>query len=71
MRATVVSAGRHEALDLHIGELEAQAHLAAQDDQLARDVHAGKVVARIGLGIAPCLGVAHDARRTASCRRRR
>jgi hypothetical protein len=39
---------------------ERQAHLAREDDELARDVHARQVVARIGLGVALLLGLAHD-----------
>ena len=54
-------AGRHQALHLHVTELERQAHLAAEDDELARHVHAREVVARIRLGEAALPRLAHDA----------
>jgi hypothetical protein len=48
----------HQALDAHITELERQAHLACEDDQLARDVGTRQIVARIRLRVAALLGIA-------------
>ena len=58
--ATTRQRGRHQTLDLHIGHLQPQTHLAPEDDQLARHIHAGQVVTRIGLGVATVLGIPHD-----------
>ncbi len=50
----------HEALDPDIGELELEAHLAAEDDELAGDVHAREVIAWVGLRVASLARVADD-----------
>ena len=54
--------GGNQALDLHVFHLELQAHLAAEDDDLAHEVGARQVVARIRLGVALRLGVLDDLR---------
>jgi len=41
--------GRNETLNRHIGRITFDAHLAGQDDHLARHIHSGQVVAGIGL----------------------
>ena len=46
----------------HVGQLEVEPHLARQDDQLARDVGAREIVARIRLGESLRLGLAHQRR---------
>jgi hypothetical protein len=50
----------HQALHAHILERQRHAGFAAQDHQLARHVHAGQVVARIGLGVAQRMRLAHQ-----------
>ncbi len=50
----------HEALNLDIAQLELEAHLAAEDDELAGDVHPGEVIARVGLRIASLARIADD-----------
>ncbi len=50
----------HQALDFDVGELQLEAQLTAQDDELAGDVHAREVIARIGLRVAPLARIADD-----------
>ena len=59
MRA-LLEARRDQAFHLHVLHLELQAHLAAEDDDLAHEVRARQVVARIRLGVTLGLGVLHD-----------
>ena len=55
-------AGRNQALHFDVIELQLQPNLAAEDDELARHVHARQIVARIGLGVTFGLRFAHDGR---------
>ncbi len=51
---------RYQAFHFHVLELQRQAHLAPQDDELACHVHARQVIARIRLGKAALARVLHD-----------
>ena len=42
----------HQRFDLHVGELAGESDQAAQNERFARDIHPGKIVARVGLGVA-------------------
>ena len=53
-------APRDQAVDADIVELHLQSGLARQDQQLAGDVLAGQILARIGLGVAEPVGFANE-----------
>jgi hypothetical protein len=57
---TLLEARRHQTLNLDVRHLELESHLATEDDQLAGDVHAGQIVARIRLRVAPLLRLGDD-----------
>ncbi|CAM5261403.1 hypothetical protein RLIN73S_02482 [Rhodanobacter lindaniclasticus] len=50
----------HQALQIHLLQRQRPARLARQDHQLACRIKAGEVVARIGLGIAQRVRLAHQ-----------
>src|ERR1700728_3743631 len=58
--------GRHETLHLHVAQLEVQADLAAENDELARHIRARQVVARVRLGVAALARLADDLREAAA-----
>ncbi len=54
--------GGHQRLDVDVGGVELDAGGAGEDEQLAADVGAREIVARIGLGVASGAGRADQAR---------
>src|SRR6185437_2471660 len=58
-RAALETRG-YQALDPDIAELELEPHFAAENDELAGDVHPGEVIARIRLGVPPLARIEHD-----------
>ena len=58
--AALLEPRRDQTLYLNVRHLERQAHLAAKDDQLSRDIHTGEVIPRVGLCVAALLGLTDD-----------
>jgi hypothetical protein len=54
--------GWNQRFHLDLVEVQFAPGLARQDHELARDVGAGQVVARVRLGVAQCMGLAHQFR---------